>query len=97
MIVVVQVGAVKIYIHYVAAAAAEALKKKKRERQYETQFPTKIGGKLVLDPELFCFVKFSFPIGWLVGYLFDALLCPNWPFLLPNRLTLWITLLLLEV
>jgi hypothetical protein len=37
--VVVQVGTVKIYV----AAAVEALRKK--ERQDETQFTTKIGGK----------------------------------------------------
>ncbi len=41
IIVDVQVGAVKIY-----GAAMEALKKK--ERQYETQFITKIGGKTSL-------------------------------------------------
>jgi hypothetical protein len=42
IIVVVQVGAVKIY-----GAAMEALSRKK-ERQYETQFTTKIGGKTSL-------------------------------------------------
>ncbi len=43
-VVVVQVGEVKIY----GAAAEEALRKK--ERQDETQFNTKIGGKTSLGP-----------------------------------------------
>ncbi len=43
IIVTVQVGAVKIYV-----AAVEALKEK--ERQDETQFITKIGGKTSLGP-----------------------------------------------
>jgi predicted oxidoreductase (fatty acid repression mutant protein) len=43
IIVVVQVGAVKIYV-----AAVQALRKK--ETQDETQFTTKIGGKLVWVP-----------------------------------------------
>jgi hypothetical protein len=41
IIVVARVGAVKIYV-----ASTEALKKK--ERQYETQLTTKIGGKTSL-------------------------------------------------
>jgi len=44
--VVVQVGAVKIYV-----AGVEALKKK--ERGDETQFTTKIGGKAGLGPSYF--------------------------------------------
>jgi hypothetical protein len=47
IIVVVQVGALKIYI----AAAVEALRKE--ERQDETQFTTKIGGKTSLGPSYF--------------------------------------------
>jgi hypothetical protein len=43
IIVVLQVRAVKIYVK-----AAEALRKK--ERQDETQFTTKIGGKTSLGP-----------------------------------------------
>jgi hypothetical protein len=43
MIVVVQVGAVKIYV-----ATVEALRKK--ERGDETQFTIKIGGKTSLGP-----------------------------------------------
>jgi hypothetical protein len=46
IIVVVQVGAVKIYV-----AAVEALRNK--ERQDETQFSTKIGGKTSLGPNYF--------------------------------------------
>jgi len=46
IIVVVQVGGVKIYV-----AAVEALKKK--ETQDETQFTTKIGGKTSLGPNCF--------------------------------------------
>jgi hypothetical protein len=45
-IVVVQEGAVRIYV-----AAVEALRKK--ERQDETQFTTKIGGKTSLGPSYF--------------------------------------------
>ncbi len=41
IILVVQLGAVKIYV-----AAVEALRKK--ERQDETQFTTKIGGEKIL-------------------------------------------------
>jgi hypothetical protein len=51
IIVVGQVGGVKIYV-----AAVEALRKK--ERGDEIQFTTKIGGKTSLGPHLFCFVKF---------------------------------------
>jgi hypothetical protein len=47
IVVIVQVGAVKIYA---AAAAVEALRKK--ERQDETQFTTKIGGKTSLGSSL---------------------------------------------
>jgi hypothetical protein len=46
IIVVVQVGAVKIYV-----AAVEALRK--RDREDETQFTTKIGGKTSLGPSYF--------------------------------------------
>jgi len=46
IIIVVQVGAVKIYV-----AAVEALRKK--ERQDETQFTTKIGGTTSLGPSYF--------------------------------------------
>jgi hypothetical protein len=46
IIVVVQVGAVKIYV-----AAVQELRKK--ETQDETQFTTKIGGKTSLGPSYF--------------------------------------------
>ncbi len=46
IIVIVRVGAVKIYV-----AAVEALRKK--ERGDETQFTTKIGGKTSLGPSYF--------------------------------------------
>jgi hypothetical protein len=62
-VVVQQVGAVKIYV-----AAVEALKNK--ERQDETQFTTKTGGKTSFGSQLFCFVKFSFSV-----MHFDAQLC----------------------
>jgi hypothetical protein len=64
IVVVVQAGAVKIYV-----AAVEALKNK--ERQDETQFTTKTGGKTSFGSQLFCFVKFSFS----VIMHFDAQLC----------------------
>jgi len=48
---------------------------KKKERRDETQFTTKIGGKTSLNPSYF----FSFLI-FIVSYMFDALLCQNWPF-----------------
>jgi hypothetical protein len=46
IIVLIQLGAVKIYV-----AAVEAIRKK--ERQYETQFTAKIGEKSSLDPSYF--------------------------------------------
>jgi len=55
-ILLVEVG-LKIYV-----AAVEALRKK--EREDETQFTTKIGGKISLGPRLpiISFWKFSFPV-----------------------------------
>jgi hypothetical protein len=80
IIAVVQVGAVKIYV-----AAVEALRKK--ERRYETQFTTKIGGKLVWDPAIpFCKI-------FVPSYVFDALLCRNWHSRPLIALTLRITVL----
>jgi hypothetical protein len=49
IVVVVQVGAVKIYV----AAAVEVLRK--NERGDETQFTTKVGGKTSLCPRHFVF------------------------------------------
>jgi hypothetical protein len=55
---------VKIYV-----AVLEAFRKK--ERRDETQFTTKIGGKLVWDPVIsFCNIL-------VPSYVFDALLCPG--------------------
>jgi hypothetical protein len=79
-IVIVQVGAAKIYV-----AAVKALMKK--DRGDETQFTTKIGGKNEFGFPLFSFVEF------ILSYTFDALLCRNWPFSSPNHLTLPISLL----
>jgi hypothetical protein len=61
IIVVVQVGAVKIYV-----AAAERLEKK--ERQDETHSTTKIRGKTSLYPSYFAFVKFSYSVTHLMPY-----------------------------
>jgi NADH:ubiquinone oxidoreductase subunit 6 (subunit J) len=78
IIVVVQVGAVEIYV-----AALEALRKKARGD--ETQF--KLVEELAWVPFiLFC--KISFTVMHLM-----PLLCRNWPFLPLNCLTLQITLL----
>jgi hypothetical protein len=52
---------VKIYV-----AAVEALRVK--ERQDETQFSTKIGGKTSFGSQLFSLVKFSFLIPCLMSY-----------------------------
>jgi hypothetical protein len=84
IIVVVQVGAVKIYV-----AAVQGLRKK--ETQDETQFTTKLVEKLLWVP-IISFCKIFIP-----SYVFDALLCRNWPFSPPNHLTIWITLLYIEL
>jgi hypothetical protein len=68
IIVVVQVGAVKIYV-----AAVEAIRKK--ERQDETQFTTKIGETTSLGPNHFCFVKFSFLVTHLMPYYYAKTGC----------------------
>jgi hypothetical protein len=52
IIVVVQVGGVK----------------RKKERQDETQFTTKIGGKTSWGPSYFIFVKISFTVTHLMPY-----------------------------
>jgi hypothetical protein len=62
IIVVVQVGAVKIYV-----AAVEAFTKK--ERQDETQIATKNWWKKTsLGPSYFILIKFSFPVTHLMLY-----------------------------
>ncbi len=63
-------------------AAVEVLRKK--ERGYETQFTTKIGGKTTVCPSYFILENFIPSYTWL---------CRNWPFSPPNRLTLRITLI----
>ncbi len=55
---------------YVAAVEAP----RKNERQDETQFTTKIGGKTSLGPFLFRFCK-SFISSYTFGALLGALLC----------------------
>jgi len=45
-------------------AAMEVIREK--ERQDETQFTTKIGGKTSLGSQLYCFAKFSFPVTLLM-------------------------------
>jgi hypothetical protein len=62
IIVVVQVGAVKIYV-----AAVEAFKKK--ERQDETQFTTQNWWKKIsLGPSYFVLIKLSLPVTYLMLY-----------------------------
>jgi len=81
IIIVVRAGAVKIYVAAVQAP-------RKMETQDETQFTTKIGGKLSLSPSYFLFKKKFIP-----SYAFDGLLCRNSLFSPPNCLILWITLI----
>jgi hypothetical protein len=70
IIVVVQVGAVK----------------RRKERQDETQFTTKIGGKTCWGPS-YCKI-------FIHSYAFDGLLCQNRPFSPLNCLTLLMITLL---
>jgi hypothetical protein len=74
IIVVVQVGSVRIYVAVVFALM-------KKERGDETQFTSKIGGKTSLDPSYFI-LKNLIP-----SYAFDALLRRNWPISPLNSLT----------
>ncbi len=60
IVVVVQVGTIKIYV-----AAVEALEKGKRG--WNSQFTTKVGGKLVFVPDIL-FSKISFPVTHLMPY-----------------------------
>jgi hypothetical protein len=73
IIVVVKVGAVKIYV-----AAMHALREKRT--QMKLSLPPKYVEKLVWVPVI-SFCKIFIP-----NYAFDALLCRNWPFSPPNRL-----------
>jgi len=50
--------------------------------------PPKMAKKLVWIPVIsFCKI-------FILSYVFDGMLCRNWPFLPPSRVTSWITLLL---
>jgi hypothetical protein len=69
-----------------SSSAVQALRNK--ETQDETQFTTKIGGKTSLGLSYMSFCKILIP-----SYEFDALLCRNWSFSPPDRLTLRITLM----
>jgi len=80
LIVVVQVGAVKIYV------AAVRLSGKGKDRM-KLSLPSKLVGKLVWVPVI-SFCKIFIPT-----YKFDALLCRYWPFLPLDSLTLRITLI----
>ncbi len=60
----------------------------KKERQDETQFTTKVDGKTIVWVSVIQFCKIFIP-----SYALDGLLCFNCPFLFPNCMTLWITLL----
>ncbi len=62
----------KIYV-----AAVEALKKK--ERQDETSLPPKFCEKTSLGSQLFCFVKFSFPVKGSMHYGWSELAATNAP------------------
>jgi hypothetical protein len=80
IIVPVHVGALKIYV-----AVVEALRKK--QRQDETQFTIKNGGKKWFRSQLFPFVKFPFRVMGLMPYYTETgRSCP------PNRETLQISL-----
>jgi hypothetical protein len=80
---------VKIYVAAVKAKRKEGMK---------LNLPPKLVEKLVWVPVI-SFCKISFPVTHLMPYYAKtgrsrhALLCQNWPFLPPNRLTLRITLL----
>jgi hypothetical protein len=64
-----------------AAAAVQTLMKKRK-----LSLPPKLVEELVWVPVIFN-----------PSYMFDALLCQNWPFLPPNHLTLRITLIYIYI
>ncbi len=70
----------KIYV-----TTVEVLRKK--EDRMKLSLPPKLVGTLVWVPVI-SFCKLFIP-----SYGFDALLCQNWPFSPPNRLTLRMTLM----
>jgi len=81
IIVVVQVGAVKICV------AHQWKRSGKRKERMKLSLAPKLVEKLVWVPVI-SFCKIFIP-----SQVFDALFCRNWPFSPPNRVTLWITLL----
>ncbi len=83
IIVVVQVGAVKIYV-----AVVQALMCKRKHRMKLRSAP-----KLVWMEKLVWVPVISFGKIFIPSYAFDALLCRNWPFSPPDRLTLRRTLM----
>jgi hypothetical protein len=60
---------------------------RKKEDRMKLNLPPILVGKLVWVPVI------SFCKSFIPSYAFDALLCRNWPFSPPNRLTLLITLM----
>ncbi len=54
--------------------------------------PPRLVEKLIWVPRVIWFCKSFIP-----SYAFGALLCRNWPFLAPNRLTLLITLISISI
>jgi hypothetical protein len=82
IIVVVQVGAVKIYV------AAVHRRSGKRKHRMKLSLPPKSVEKPKFGSQLFLFVKFSFPVKRLMPYYAET--GRSRP---PNRLTLRITLL----
>jgi hypothetical protein len=79
--VVVQVGAVKIY-------AAIVRRSGKRKEGMKLSLPPNLVEKTSLGRQIFRFVKFHFELSFRC-----PILCRNWPFSPPNRLTLPITLM----
>ncbi len=64
----------------------------KRKDTMKLSLPPKLVEKLVWVPAVISFCKIFIP-----SYGFDALLCRNWPFSPPNRLTLRTTLLFFPI
>jgi hypothetical protein len=78
IIIVVQVGPVKLYC---SSSAVQALRKKERKRKMKLSLPPNLlAKKTSLGPNYFLFVKNFIP-----SYAFDALLCHNWPFSPPPQ------------
>jgi hypothetical protein len=80
--VIVQVGAVKIYV------AAQWRRSGTSKERMKLSLPPKLVEKLVCVPVI-SFCKIFIP-----GYAFDALFCRNWPSSPPNHTNLRITLMI---